>query len=104
MTVPDQNSKALAQSAALEQAHGYAVNAAIAGLQDPALAGMRLCGSGVPRLADAAVSSATPFVRAPLLARISAASILHPQAGNADGDCGTCGTKAPCPTAEALQW
>jgi hypothetical protein len=91
-------------SGELERAHGYGVGAATAGLQDAALGGLRLTGPGVPRLADAAVTSATPFLRAPLLARISAALVLHPPAGDADGGCGTCGTRAPCPTARVLRW
>ena len=62
----------------LETAHRFGVLAAMAGLQDAALEEIRLTGPDVPRLADAAVSSATPFVRAPLLARISRALLLHP--------------------------
>jgi hypothetical protein len=88
----------------LEHAHGRGVGAAIAGLQDPALGGSRLTGYAVPRLAEAAVSSATPFLRAPLLARISAALLLHPPAGNDEGVCTTCGIAAPCATAEVLRW
>jgi hypothetical protein len=96
--------KAAAQSSKLDRAHQQAVAAAIAGLQDAALAEIRLTGPGVGPLADAAVSSATPFLRAPLLAKMSAVAVLHPAAGNADGFCGTCGTLAPCTTAEALKW
>jgi hypothetical protein len=87
----------------LETAHRHGVSAASAGLQDPALDGLRLTGPGVPALAEAAVSSATPFLRAPLLARISQALLIHPPAGDADERCPTCHTHAPCATAEALQ-
>jgi hypothetical protein len=51
----------------LDRAHGRGVGAAIAGLQDPALGGSRITGHAVGKLAEAAVSSATPFLRAPLL-------------------------------------
>jgi hypothetical protein len=88
----------------LEQAHVYGVGAAVAGLQDAALGSLRLSGSGVARLADAAVTSATPFVRAPLHGRISAALLLHPPAGDEDGRCRTCGAAAPCETAQVLKW
>ena len=91
-------------SVELEQAHRYGVGAAQAGLQDAALGGLRLTGAGVSRLADAAVTSATPFLRAPLLGRLSAALLLHPPAGDEDGECRSCGTAAPCATAEVLQW
>jgi hypothetical protein len=87
----------------LEAAHGYGVGAAVAGLQDGALGALRLTGSGVPRLADAAVTSATPFLRAPLLARMSAALVLHPPAGDGEGTCPTCSVTAPCPTAQVLR-
>ena len=87
----------------LEQAHRYGVGAAVAGLRDPGLGAGRLAGPFVPVLAEAAVSSATPFLRAPLLARISRALLLHPVAGDADGECPTCGGCAPCPTARALE-
>ena len=86
-----------------EQAHLYAVGAATAGLRDPGLGENRLTGHVVPLLADAAVSSATPFLRAPLLSRISQALLLHPAAGQQTGDCPTCKVPAPCPTAEQLQ-
>jgi hypothetical protein len=79
------------------------VGAATAGLQDAALGGLRLAGPAVRTLAEAAVSSATPFLRAPLLGRISAAGRLHPIAGDDTGDCPTCRTTAPCPTAQELQ-
>ncbi|NHC44019.1 hypothetical protein [Motilibacter aurantiacus] len=86
----------------LERAHGQGVGAAVAGMQDPALGGLRLSGNGVPVLAEAAVSSATPFLRAPLLSRISRALLLHPVAGDPAGACPTCAVPAPCGTAEAL--
>jgi len=89
-------------AAHLRQAHRTAVAAATAGLQDAALGTGRLTGPGVAVLADAAVSSATPFLRAPLLTRISGALLLHPVAGDAGGACPTCAVPAPCPTAEAL--
>lgn len=90
-------------AAALEQAHRYGVGAAEAGLRDPGLGALRLTGPAVATLAEAAVTSATPFVRAPLLARISAALLLHPVAGDDAGDCSTCGVRAPCDTAAALR-
>ena len=85
----------------LEQAQRYGVWAGIAGLQDPALGPRRLCGPAVPALAEAAVSSAAPFLRAPLLDRISAALLLHREQ---DGWCPTCLEPAPCPTTRALRW
>ena len=88
---------------ALEQAHRYGVGAAEAGLRDAALGPARLTGQGVHRLAEAAVTSATPFVRAPLLARISAGLLLHPVAGDDGGACPSCGVQAPCPTAVVLR-
>jgi hypothetical protein len=90
-------------SADVEQAHRYGVGAATAGLGDAALGALRLAGPGVPVLAEAAVTSATPFLRAPLLGRISAALLLHPPAGADDGTCPTCRSVAPCATAEALR-
>jgi hypothetical protein len=63
-------------SSDLEHAHAVGVGAAVAGLQDAGLGGLRLAGPEVPLLAEAAVTSATPFLRAPLLARISAAQVL----------------------------
>ena len=86
----------------LERAHGQGVGAAAAGLRDAGLGALRLAGPGVRVLADAAVTSATPFLRAPLRARISAAQLLHPRSGDAQGRCPTCGGVAPCPTAKAL--
>jgi hypothetical protein len=87
----------------LESAHGRGVGAAIAGMQDPALGSLRLSGSAVSELADAAVTSATPFLRAPLLARLSDVLVLHPPAGDTTGRCTTCGTAAPCRTAQAVR-
>jgi len=83
----------------LDEAHRRAAGAAAAGLADPALGSLRLSGEGVDVLAEAAVSSATPFLRAPLLARLAAARALHPEDG---GSCPTCRLPAPCPTARAL--
>ena len=91
-------------SGELERAHRHGVNAAVAGLQDAALAQLRLTGPAVPHLADAAVTSATPFLRAPLLARISAGLLLHPVGGSGSGRCPTCAVTAPCATARALTW
>jgi hypothetical protein len=85
----------------LEQAHRDGVGAGMAGLQDPALGARRLCGPAVPVLAEAAVSSATPFLRAPLLGRISAVLLLH---AATDGWCPTCVSPAPCATTRALRW
>ncbi len=51
-------------------------------------------------LAEAAVSSATPFLWAPLLARIADSLALHSPADG--GPCPTCDVPAPCPTALAL--
>lgn len=86
----------------LERAHRQGVTAAGHGLQDAALGALRLTGSGVPVLAEAAVSSATPFLRAPLLSRIFNALRIHPVRGNAEGHCPTCGVPAPCQTALEL--
>jgi hypothetical protein len=88
----------------LEQAHARAVQAAVAGMSDAALGGLRLTGTGVPGLAEAAVTSATPYLRAPILGRVSAALRLHPPGGEADDSCPTCGTAVPCLTAKALTW
>jgi hypothetical protein len=85
-------------AADLERAHLQGVGAACAGLQDPALGPMRLAGTAVPVLAEAAVTSASPFLRAPLLARLSRVRLLHPPAG-VDGRCPECAVPAPCPTA-----
>jgi hypothetical protein len=90
--------------AQLEQAHARAVRAAVSGMSDAALGRLRLAGSGVPRLAEAAVTSATPYLRAPILSRVSAALRLHPPGGETDECCPTCGTVVPCETARALAW
>ena len=89
-------------AAAMEQAHTYAVGAARAGLQDAGLGPARLTGTAVPVLAEAAVTSATPFLRAPLLSRLSRVRLLHPP-GGVDGRCPSCSVTAPCPTAEELE-
>src|ERR1700712_1476431 len=57
----------------LDRAHAHGVQAAIAGLQAPGLGAARVTGPGVPVRAEAAVSSATPFLRAPRLSRLSGA-------------------------------
>jgi hypothetical protein len=89
-------------TADLEQAHHRAVLAAVAGLSDFALGPLRLGGNGVPVLAEAAISSATPFLRAPLLARISAALRLHGASAEPGETCAVCGTPAPCATSRVL--
>lgn len=86
----------------LETAHRQAVLAAGHGLRDAGLGSLRLTGDGVPTLAEAAVSSATPFLRAPLLGRIFNALRIHPVRGDADGRCPSCGVPAPCETAREL--
>jgi hypothetical protein len=86
----------------LEHAHRQGVAAAGHGLQDAALGTLRLTGSGVAVLAEAAVSSATPFLRAPLLSRIFNALRIHPIQGDDQGRCPTCRVPAPCPTAQEL--
>jgi len=89
----------------LDTAHRHAINAASAGLQDPALGAERLTGPVVGRLADAAVTSATPFLRAPLLAKISAVRLLHtPPAEDDAGRCPACNTPVPCDTFRELSW
>jgi hypothetical protein len=88
----------------LDHAHNHGVQAAIAGLQDPGLGAVRLTGSGVAALAEAAVSSATPFLRAPLLSRLSGVLRLHSASGRDDGRCPTCQEPAPCRTAAELEW
>ena len=87
----------------LEVAHRRAVQAAEAGLSDSALGAARLTGTAVFLLAEAAVSSASPFLRAPLLSRLSSVLRLHPPSGTEDGRCPACGTAAPCVTAQAVQ-
>lgn len=88
-------------AAELEQAHTHGVGAAQAGLQDPGLGPVRLTGTAVPVLAEAAVTSATPFLRAPLLSRLHRVRRLHTPPVP-DADCPSCGVPAPCPTAEEL--
>jgi hypothetical protein len=88
----------------LEEAHRHAVRAATAGLQDAGPAHLRLTGPGVPALAEAAVSSATPFLRCPLLAPMTSVLPLHPPGGHGGGRCSTCRTPAPCATSRAAQW
>ncbi len=86
----------------LDEAHAKAVAAASAGLADPALGPGRLTGAGVEGLAEAAVSSATPFLRAPLISRLQAVAVLHPRPAEGDLTCPSCRVPAPCPTAVAL--
>ena len=86
----------------LEAAHRQAVLAAGHGLQDAGLGTLRLTGAGVPLLAEAAVSSATPFLRAPLLSRIFNVLRIHPAQGDDAGRCPTCQVSAPCATAREL--
>ncbi len=102
MSGPDTAASVL--SGDLERAHGYGVGAATAGLRDAGLGALRLSGESVPLLAEAAVSSATPYLRAPLLGRISAALLVHPPTGSEDGTCPTCKVTAPCETATVLRW
>jgi glycosyltransferase involved in cell wall biosynthesis len=90
----------------LAEAHRLSVRAATEGVQDPSLGSRRLGGDAVPAVAEAAVVSATPYLRAPLLTRMSAATRLHPQSVGSDGQpalCPTCLVPVPCPTAQALQ-
>jgi hypothetical protein len=89
-------------AADLEQAHVHAVDAASAGLQDAGLGPVRLSGTAVPVLAEAAVTSATPFLRAPLLSRLSRVQRLHTPVA-AGESCPTCQVPAPCPTAKEVQ-
>jgi len=86
----------------LERAHDAGVTAASAGLRDAALGALRLTGPGVGTLADAAVTSATPFVRAPLLARMSAARLLH-QPDDGGVLCPACRVQFPCATVQVLR-
>ena len=102
--MPGRHSARTPAAVELEQAHARAVSAAVAGMSDAALGGLRLTGTGVPGLAEAAVTSATPYLRAPILGRVSAALRLHPPGGQADDSCPTCGTAVPCDTAQALTW
>lgn len=87
----------------LERAHRAAVLAAEAGLSDAGLGPSRVSGPGVPVLAEAAVSSATPFLRAPLIGRIGAVLRLHATPDGWPGDCPVCATPAPCETVRLLQ-
>lgn len=96
------NTTLTALTAELELAHRQAVTAAGHGLQDAGLGAQRLTGAGVPLLAEAAVSSATPFLRAPLLSRIFNVLRLHPVQGDDDGRCPACQVPAPCQTAREL--
>jgi hypothetical protein len=84
-------------AAELERAHAHGVDAASAGLQDAGLGAARLTGSAVPVLAEAAVTSATPFLRAPLLSRLHRVRRLHTPTA-ADALCPQCRVPAPCPT------
>jgi beta-glucosidase/6-phospho-beta-glucosidase/beta-galactosidase len=102
-STPTTSAEPSTQASQLQQAQGRGVGAAVEGLRDAALGSTRLTGSAVPELAEAAVSSATPFLRAPLLARLSAALMLHRLSGDEKGLCPTCGTSAPCETALALK-
>jgi hypothetical protein len=82
-----------------DEAHGAAVAAATEGLSDSGLGERRLSGQLVSELAEAAVTSATPFLRAPLLGAISEALVLHQ---SRDDVCTTCRTAFPCATVAAL--
>ncbi|GAA2729767.1 hypothetical protein [Cellulomonas aerilata] len=87
-------------AAELERAHAHGVGAALAGMQDAGLGPVRLTGTAVPVLAEAAVTSATPFLRAPLLSRLHRVRRLHT---TTDGQaCPTCQVPSPCPTAQEL--
>src|SRR3712207_4603692 len=89
--------------AAAEDARRQAVAAATAGICDPALGAARLTGPGVVDVATAAVSSATPFLRAPLLASIGEALLLHPPVDDEGLErCPTCDVTAPCSSRVAL--
>jgi hypothetical protein len=93
--------RAVRLAADLEFAHRLGVGAAVAGVQDPALGSSRLAGdaAAIATIAEAAVSSATPFLRAPLLSRLGHAATLHPVHGRT---CPTCAVPTPCPTAVEL--
>ena len=71
-------------------------------MQDAALGAGRITGAGVTALADAAVSSATPFLRAPLLSRLSAVRRLHPAGRSATACARRVGVAAPCETAQEV--
>jgi hypothetical protein len=87
---------------ALDLAHERAVRAAANGLADPGLGDRRLQGPDTDVLAEAAVTSATPYLRAPLLARVSAVLNLHSVDADPGQDCAACGSPAPCPTVVVL--
>lgn len=87
-------------TADLLQTHKVATAAAAAGLQDAALGDVRLSQQWIETLADAAVASATPFIRAPLLQIISQVRLLHPSTGQ----CQQCHEPAPCRTAMVVSW
>jgi hypothetical protein len=84
----------------LEEAHRLGAVAAAAGLQDAGLGPVRLTGTAVPVLAEAAVTSATPFLRAPLLARLARVRSLHRP--DDEGVCESCRVAAPCATAREV--
>jgi hypothetical protein len=113
MTAWRERVRLTALASELERAHVFGVGAASAGLQDAGLGPVRLTGSAVPVLAEAAVTSATPFLRAPLLSRLHRVRRLHtPDTTDTTGTTGTtdtgvgvcpaCGVPAPCPTAKEL--
>ena len=78
----------------LEQAHRRAVGAAATGLQEAHLGGLRLTGSGVPVLAETAVTSATPTCGRRCSAGVGGAAAA-PAGGEAEDRCPTCGTASP---------
>jgi hypothetical protein len=88
----------------LDNAHRHGVAAAANGLQDPALGRRRLTGPAVDELAEAAVTSATPFLRAPLLSRLAAVRTLHHPTTQHPSTCPTCKVPVPCPTTTRLAW
>lgn len=88
---------------ALDVAHERAVRAAANGLADPGLGDRRLAGPEVLLLAEAAVTSATPYLRAPLLARMSAVLRLHSVDVEPGAVCEGCGAPSPCPTVQELR-
>jgi hypothetical protein len=87
----------------LEEAHRRGVQAAVAGLCDTSLGEAQLAGTTAPLLAEAAVSSATPYLRAPLLGRLSAVSLLHGAGMETGTICPSCGQVSPCQTQAAIQ-
>ena len=86
-----------------EVAHTRGVRAAVHGLSDYALGTVRLSGTAVPVLAEAAVSSATPYLRAPLLTRLSAVLRLHPVDLEHGQRCPSCQELVPCATARVVR-